>query len=50
MTKGHPIGFACSHFAEIKSAVEKKPGEETKIIDGAHENVPGTTWIDEVPI
>jgi len=33
MTKGHPIGFACPHFAEIKSAVEKKLGAETKIID-----------------
>jgi len=38
MAKGNPIGSACPHFAEIKSAVEKKPGEETKIIDWTHEN------------
>jgi hypothetical protein len=36
MTKGNPIGFACPHLAEIKSAVEKKPGAETKIIDWTH--------------
>jgi len=34
ITKGNPIGFACPHFSEIKSAVEKKLGAETKIIDG----------------
>jgi predicted metal-binding protein len=36
ITKGNPIGFACPHFSEIKSAVEKKLGAETKIIDGTH--------------
>ena len=38
MSKGNPIGFACPHFAEIKSAVEKKLGAEIKIIDWTHEN------------
>jgi predicted metal-binding protein len=36
MSRGNPIGFACPHFAEIKSAVEKKLGAETKIIDWTH--------------
>jgi len=36
MTKGNPVGFACPHFAEIKSAVEKKLGAETKILDWTH--------------
>jgi len=38
MTKGNPIGFACPHFAEIKSAVEKKLGAETKIIHWTHQD------------
>jgi predicted metal-binding protein len=36
MTKGNLISFACPHFAEIKSAVQKKLGAKTKIIDGTH--------------
>jgi len=36
MKNGNPIGYPCPHFAAIKGAVEKKLGDETKIIDWTH--------------
>jgi hypothetical protein len=36
MKNGNPIGYPCPHFEEIKAAIEKKLGAETKIIDWTH--------------
>ena len=36
MRKGNPIGFPCPQFSNIKAAVEKKLGQEIKIIDWTH--------------
>ncbi|WP_243345407.1 CGGC domain-containing protein [Parabacteroides sp. FAFU027] len=34
--KGTPIGFACPHAEQIRSAVSKKVGEEIQILDYTH--------------
>lgn len=36
ITKGNPIGFACPHAQEIKSAIKKKLGDSVLIIDYTH--------------
>jgi len=36
ITRGTPIGFACPHAEQMKTAIEKKVGESIKIIDYTH--------------
>jgi predicted metal-binding protein len=36
ISKGNPIGFPCPHFSVMKEAVEKKIGQDVKIIDWTH--------------
>lgn len=36
LKKGTPIGSPCPNFAAIKDAVERKLGQETRIIDWTH--------------
>lgn len=36
MKKGHPIGFPCPFFSQIKMAIEKKLGNTISIIDWTH--------------
>ncbi len=36
ITRGNPIGFACPHAEQMKSAIEKKIGKSINIIDYTH--------------
>lgn len=36
ITKGNPIGFKCPHADKIKEAIEKKLGNDIRIIDYTH--------------
>lgn len=36
IAKGNPIGFPCPNFATMKEAVQKKVGQDIKIIDWTH--------------
>ena len=36
IAKGNPIGFPCPNFEKMKEAVEKKVGQDIKIIDWTH--------------
>jgi predicted metal-binding protein len=36
ISKGNPIGFPCPHFAKMKETVEKKVGQDVKLIDWTH--------------
>lgn len=36
ISRGNPIGFACPHFVQMKTAIEEKLGPDIKIIDYTH--------------
>ncbi len=36
ITRGNPIGFACPHAEQMIAAIEKKVGNEIRIIDYTH--------------
>ncbi|AFV23644.1 Protein of unknown function CGGC region [Methanolobus psychrophilus R15] len=36
ITRGNPIGFACPHAEQIKTAIEKKIGDSIRLIDYTH--------------
>lgn len=36
ISRGNPIGIPCPHFAQMKSAIEKKLGENILILDYTH--------------
>ncbi|MBN3033866.1 MAG: CGGC domain-containing protein [Candidatus Saganbacteria bacterium] len=36
ISKGHPVGVPCPHFAQMKESIAKKVGPEIKIIDWTH--------------
>jgi predicted metal-binding protein len=36
ITRGNPIGFACPHAQQIKTAIEKKVGDSIRLIDYTH--------------
>lgn len=36
ISKGNPIGFSCPHYSIIKEAINKKVGENIKIIEWTH--------------
>lgn len=36
ITRGNPIGFPCPHADKIKEAIEKKLGDNIRIIDYTH--------------
>ena len=36
ITRGNPIGFACPHAEQMKTAIEKKVGESINMIDYTH--------------
>ncbi len=36
ISKGNPIGMPCPHFSMIRDAVQKKLGEDFKIMDWTH--------------
>ena len=36
ITRGNPIGLACPHAQQIKTAIEKKVGDSIRLIDYTH--------------
>ena len=36
ISRGNPIGVACSHFETMRAAIARKVGESVKIIDYTH--------------
>ncbi|MCQ6961823.1 CGGC domain-containing protein [Methanolobus chelungpuianus] len=36
ITRGNPIGFACPHAGQMRTAIEKKIGDSIRLIDYTH--------------